>query len=70
MVTKDLERYRKRKVTQCSRCDSTGELPDDVVRYEEHEESEYEASQKFLKEGYNENTSNNRSISYDFMHKI
>ena len=42
---------KKRKITiQCARCESTGELPDDVVRYEEHEEAEYQAHlKKFFK---------------------
>ena len=46
-----IDQHEKEKITiQCSRCDSTGELPDDVVRYEEHDESEYEAHlKKFFK---------------------
>ena len=41
---------REKITIQCARCDSTGELPDDVVRYEEHDEAEYEAHlKKFFK---------------------
>jgi len=41
---------REKITIQCARCESTGELPDDVVRYEEHDESEYEEHlKKFFK---------------------
>ena len=45
------DQHEKEKITiQCARCNSTGELPDDVVRYEEHDEAEYEAHlKKFFK---------------------
>ena len=45
------DQHEKEKITiQCQRCNSTGELPDDVVRYEEHEEAEYKKHlKKFFK---------------------
>jgi hypothetical protein len=45
------DQHEKEKITiQCARCESTGELPDDVIRYEEHDEDEYKAHlKKFFK---------------------
>ena len=45
------DQSEREKITiQCSNCDSSGELPGDVVRFEEHDEAEYEAHlKKFFK---------------------
>ena len=45
------DQHEKEKITiQCKRCDSSGELPEEVIRYEEHDEAEYEAHlKKFFK---------------------